>query len=64
MIKSIATTSNAPKWAAVRLLVSPQLGVDGTRMPSAAPRQRITARTDFAVVAGTYVGSPAWSPPL
>jgi hypothetical protein len=63
MIKSIAATSNAPKWAAVRLLVSPKLGVDGTRMPSAAPRQRITARTDFAV-AGTYVGSPAWSPPL
>ena len=63
MIKSIAATSNAPKWAAVRLLVSPMLGIDGTRMPSAAPRQRTTARTDFAV-AGTYVGSPAWSPPL
>ena len=63
MIKSIAATSNAPKWAAVRLLASPKLGVDGIRMPSAAPRQRITARTDFAVT-GTYVGSPAWSPPL
>jgi hypothetical protein len=63
MIKSIAATSNAPRWAAVRMLVSPTLGLDGTRMPSAAPRQRITARTDFAVT-GTVVGSPAWSPPL
>jgi hypothetical protein len=63
MSKSIAVPCSAPARAAVRLLASTTQGLDGTGMPSAAPRQRMTARTDVAV-AGTFVGSPAWSPPL
>jgi hypothetical protein len=63
MSKSITVTRVAPKWAAVRMLASTTPALNGTRMPSAAPRQRMTARTDIAVD-GTFVGSPAWSPPL
>jgi hypothetical protein len=63
MSTSITVTRIAPQWAAVRLLASTTQGLDGTRMPAAAPRQRIAARTDFAVDGGTFVGSPAWSPP-
>ena len=44
MIESIAATSNAPKWAAVRLLVSPTLGINGTRMPSAALVSRLSPK--------------------
>lgn len=62
MIKLHDANVVARQRAAVRRIASTPLCIDGTRMPSAAPRPRTAAGTDLAFD-GTLVGSPAWSPP-
>ena len=49
--------------ATVRILASTPPSLDGTRMPSSALVCMTGAGTDIAFD-GTYVGSPAWSPPV
>ena len=49
--------------AIVRIVASTMPGVDGTGMSSATPRPKAAARTDITFD-GSYVGSPAWSPPV
>ena len=45
------------------MLASTPPSLDGTRMPSSALACMTGAGTDIAFD-GTYVGSPAWSPPV
>jgi hypothetical protein len=63
----VITTCNAipvdSERATVRILPSTTLSLDGTRMPSAALGHKAVAGADSAFD-GTYVGSPAWSPPV
>jgi hypothetical protein len=63
MTMSNYATPVASPWAPVRILASSTLGLDGTRMPSAAPRHGATVCTG-SPFEGTFVGSSAWSPPI
>ena len=63
MLKPCNATPVVSERATVRILPSTTLSLDGTRMPSAALGHTAAAGAEIAFD-GTYVGSPAWSPPV
>lgn len=60
---SMLTPVNPFEWVATHTVAPMTQSPEGTRVPSAAPRYTATTCTVIALD-GTFVGSPAWSPPV